>query len=141
MSNSESFDIQSDSGLESAVRTETGYDTGKLSDSDLTSLIESAKRVLALKANVTNFYTERGLAVALLGVTCAKAKGVMENSPVQVKNLAGQDVTFRTTDGSSLQIAQYEDMVQMGLSEASSTDAGVQGLELSGTYYSDNSSL
>jgi len=141
MSNSESFDIQSDSGLESAVRTETGYDTGKLSDSDLTSLIESAKRVLALKANVTNFYNERGLAVALLGVTCAKAKGVMENSPVQVKNLAGQDVTFRTTDGSSLQIAQYEDMVQMGLSEASSTDAGVQGLELSGTYYSDNSSL
>jgi len=139
----EPFDITSDSELMAAVRDETQYTQSQLPDSDpdnpdLEGLVDSAKRVLALKANVTQFYDDRGLAVALLGVTCAKAKGAVENSPVRVKNLAGQDVTLRTSDGSSLQLAEYEDMIQLGLSEATSTDAGVQGLELTGTYYSDN---
>jgi len=136
----QSYDITSDSDLQSAVRTETGYDTGKLSDDDLQSLIDSAKRVLALKAGVTTFYDDRGLAVALLGVTCAKSKGAVENSPVRVKNLAGQDVTFRDSDGGSLQLGQYEDMTQLGLAESEKTERGVQRLELTGTFYSDNSS-
>ncbi len=136
---SQSYDITSDSELQTAVRTETGYDTGKLSDGDLTSLIDSAKRVLALKADVTDFYDDRGLSVALLGVTAAKAKGTVENSPVRVKNLAGQDVTFRDSDGGSLQLGQYEDMTELGLAESEKTDRGVQGLELTGTYLSDSS--
>jgi len=137
----ESYDITSDSDLQSAVRTETGYDTGKLSSDDLSDLIDSAKRVLALKAGVTNFYDDRGLSVALLGVTAAKTKGAVENSPVRVKDLAGQDVTFRDSDGDSLQLGQYEDMTQLGLAESEKTERGVQRLELTGTFYSDNSSV
>jgi len=95
---------------------------------------------LALKAGVENFYDDRGLAVALLGVTSAKSKGAVENSPVRVKNLAGQDVTFRDSDGDSLQLSQYEDMTQLGLAESEKTERGVQRLELTGTFYSDNSS-
>jgi len=136
----ESYDITSDNDLQSAVRTETGYDEGTLSNDDLENLIDSAKRVLALKAGVTSFYSDRGLAVALLGVTCAKAKGAVENSPVRVKNLAGQDVTFRDSDGGSLQLGQYEDMTQLGLAESNETERGVQRLELTGTFYSDTSS-
>lgn len=136
----EPYDITSDSDLKTAVRTETQYDEKALSTDDLNNLIESAKRVLSLKAGVTSFYDDRGLAVALLGVTAAKAKGSVENSPVRVDNLAGQDVTFRTSDGSSLQIAQYEDMTQLGLAESEKTDEGVQRLELTGTWLSDSSS-
>jgi hypothetical protein len=137
----QNWDITTDSELKSAVRTETQYDTGKLSDSDLDGLVDSAKRVLAIKADVTSFYDDRGLAVALLGVTCAKAKGAVENSPVVTKNLAGGDVTFRTSDGSSLQLAQYEAMTQDGLSESESTDAGPQPVRFTNDYFSDSSSL
>lgn len=59
----ESWDITDDTELESAVRTETQYDTGKLSTDDLSGLVESAKRVLAVKAGVTSFYDDRGLSV------------------------------------------------------------------------------
>jgi len=79
--------------------------------------------------------------VALLGVTAAKTKGAVENSPVRVKDLAGQDVTFRDSDGDSLQLGQYEDMTQLGLAESEKTERGVQRLELTGTFYSDNSSV
>lgn len=139
--NDEIWDIQDDSDLEDAVYDETQYDENELSQSDLSGLIDSAKRVMALKADVTSFYDDRGLAVALLGVTAAKAKGAVENSPVRVKNLAGQDVTFRDSDGGSLQLAQYEDMTQLGLAESEKTERGVQRLELTGTYTSDNSTL
>jgi hypothetical protein len=137
----QNWDITTDSELKSAVRTETQYDTGKLSDSDLDGLVDSAKRVLAIKADVTSFYDDRGLAVALLGVTCAKAKGAVENSPVVTKNLAGGDVTFRTSDGSSLQLAQYEAMTSEGLSSSDSTDAGPQSIRFTNDYFSDSSSL
>lgn len=134
----EPWDITSDTELKTAVRSETQYDTGKLSDTDLDNLIESAKRVLALKANVTTFYDDRGIATALLGVVCAKSKGAVENSPVVTKNLGASDVTFRASDGSSLQLGQYEEMTQLGLSNAETTDAGVQGIEMTRDWLNDS---
>ena len=134
VANNESFDITDDSDLQSAVRTETGYDDGKLSSDDLTGVIESAKRVLALKADTTGFYDDRGMAVALLGISCAKAKGRTENQPVQVKNLGTDDVTFRTSDGGSLQVTQYEQMTQLGLSNADNTDAGTTSIRFTNNF-------
>ena len=134
VANDESFDITNDSDLQTAVYSETGYDDGKLSTDDLASLIDSAKRVLALRADTTGFYDDRGTAVALLGVTCAKAKGRVENQPVQVKNLGTEDVTFRTSDGSSLQLGQYEQMTQLGLSNADNTDAGTTRIRFTNNY-------
>jgi len=132
--NSETFDITTDTELQSALRTETAYDTDILPPDDTEGLISSAKRELALKADITNFYDDRGTAVALLGLLCAKAKGRVENQPVQVKNLGTEDVTFRTTDGSSLQLQQYEDMVQLGLSNADNTDTDTASLRLTNTH-------
>jgi len=136
-SNDQEYDITSDPELQAAVRHETQYDSGKISTEDLEGLVRSAKRVLSLKADVTSFYDDRGIAVALLGITCAKAKGSVENSPVQVKNLGTEDVTFRASDGTSLQLGQYEEMTRLGLTESDTTDAGVQGLRLTNTFLHD----
>jgi hypothetical protein len=132
--NSEPFDIIDDSDLTNAVRAETGYDDGKIAPSDFDSLIDSAKRDLALMADVTNFYDDRGTAVALWGILCVKAKGHVENQPVVTDNLGPDDVTFRTTDGSSLQVHQYEQSIQRGLSNADNTDAGTTKIRFTNTY-------
>jgi len=137
VANNESFDIQNNDDLKSAVRTETGYtSTEKLPPEALDGVIASAKRVLALRADTTAFYDDRGMTVALLGVSCAKAKGRMENQPVQVKDLGTDTVTFRTPDGSSLQLGQYEQMTQLGLSNADTTDAGTTSIRFTNTFMS-----
>jgi len=138
----ESWDITSDSDLRDAIRDETHYTDDRLPQTntdgpDLDGVVESAKRVLALRAGVTDFYSERGLAVALLGIACAKAKGAVENSPVRVKNIGAEDVTMRTSDGTSLQVQSYEEMVMLGLAEASSTDAGTKDIVFTNTFYHD----
>ncbi len=145
MTNNAPWDITDDEELKSAVRDETQYTEKQLptdnSDGpDLNGLVDSAKRVLALKAGVTSFYNDRGVSVALLGVTCAKAKGAVENSPVQVKNVAGDDVTFRVSDGGSLQLAEYEEMTRLGLSESQTADDGPTSLGMTRTFLSDSSS-
>jgi len=140
VANDAAFDIIDDASLRDAVRGETGYSEDKLSVEDLNDLTNSAKRLLSLRADTTDFYEDRGTAVALLGVTAIKAKGRVENQPVQVKNLGIDDVTFRTTDGSSLQVAEYEDMVQLGLSNADNTDVGTTSIRFTNTHLSDSSS-
>lgn len=137
------WDIQDDDELYAAIRDETDYGTAKLpstddTGTDIKGIVQSAKRLLALKADVTTFYDDRGIAVALLGIACAKAKGAVENSPVQVKDVSGENVTFRTSDGSSLQIEQYEEMTQLGLSESDKTDTAVHNIEFTNDYLNDS---
>lgn len=139
MTNDESWDITSDGELKRAVYGETQYDETQLPAADLDAQLKSAKRVLALDAGVTSFYDDRGIAVALLGITCAKAKGAVENSPVLVENIAGQDTRFRESNGDSLQLSQYEDMVQLGMAESEKTDKGTEEIRLTNTYLSDSS--
>lgn len=140
MANSEPFDIQDDSDLKDAVRGETQYNDNELSEADLDRIIKSAKRVLALRAEVTQFYNDRGIAVALQGITSAKAKGAVENSPVVVDEVAGNNVRFRTSDDSDIQLQQYEMMTEKGLAQSDVTDAGVQGIHLTRTWLTDSSS-
>jgi len=135
--NNEDFDVTSDNELRSAVRGLTDYDEGMVDGPSLRDLTKAAKRELALQADITSFYDDRGTAVALTGTLCALAKGHVENSPVLSDNIGPNDVTFRTTDGSSLQVAQYESMVQRGLANADTTDAGTKGLRLTNTFYGD----
>ncbi len=66
--NDEPYDITSDTQLRDAVYTETQYSKDKhITEDDVDGLIESGKRVLALRADVSDFYGDRGIAVALLG--------------------------------------------------------------------------
>jgi hypothetical protein len=136
--NNADFDITTDTDLRDAVRTETQYTETQLSTEDIDGLVDSGKRVLALRADVSDFYGDRGVAVALLGIVCAKVKGAAENQPVRVDNVGPNDVTFRTSDGSSLQLGQYEDMTQLGLSEAEAVDDAIQGVEFTNTHFNDS---
>jgi len=136
--NNADFDITADTDLRDAVRTETQYTETQLSTEDLDGLIDSGKRVLALRADVSDFYGDRGIAVALLGIVCAKAKGATENQPVRVDNVGPNDVTFRTSDGSSLQLGQYEEMTQLGLSNAESVEDAIQGVEFTNTHFNES---
>jgi len=131
---SESFDITSDTELSSAVRTETGYDSDKVDSGDMDGLIDSAKRELALMADSTNFYADRGITHALVGLTCVKAKAHVENQPVTTKNLGPDDVTFRTTDGSSLQVQQYEESIRRGLANSGETEEGTETIRFTNTH-------
>ena len=140
MSNGQSWDITSDSDLKNAVRSLTQYDDAELSTSELDELIKGSKRILALKAGVKDFYQDRGLAVALLGTLAARSKAAVENSPLQVKDVSGQNVTFRTSDGDSLQVAQYEEMTRLGLSESTKTDDAIQNITFTNDYFSDSAS-
>ena len=140
MANNQPFDITDDTELIHAVRTETGYgpellETNSPEGTDLTGLVESAKRDLALRADITSFYEERGTAVALLGVTCIKAKSAVENVPVRAESIAAQDTTFRTTDGTSFQINDYERLVEQGLSSASSVSDTADDIHLTNTFF------
>lgn len=135
--NDQPYDITSDGDLRDAVRTETLYDDTTLSTRQLDGLVDSGKRVLALRADVSDFYGDRGLAVALLGIVAAKAKGAVENEPVRVDNIGPNDVTFRTSDGSSIQVAEYEEMTQLGLSNATAVDDAIQGVTFTNTHYND----
>ena len=128
------WDITNDEQLKQAIRSLTSYDKNKLSESELDGVISHAKRELALRADTTGFYDDRGMAVALLGISASVAKGRTENQPVQVKNLGTDDVTFRTSDGGSLQVTQYEQMTQLGLSNADNTDAGTTSIRFTNNF-------
>jgi hypothetical protein len=131
----EPFDITTDEELRAAVRSETQYDESKLPADDLKELVDSAKRDLALRAGVESFYDDRGITQALIGVLAAKAKGAVENSPVVTKDLAGENVTFRSSDGQSLQLSQYERMVERGLSNSGVEDASPPPITFTNTFF------
>lgn len=135
-----SYDITSDNEAKNAVRRLTQYDESDISTSDLDGVLEDAKREIALRSEATKWYSDRGLGHALVGMTAALAKGAVENSPVRVANIGPNDTTFRTSDGESLQLGQYEDMVQRGLAESDETSAGTQSIRLTNTWLNDTRS-
>jgi len=49
-------------------------------------------------------------------------------------------VTFRASDGDSLQVGEYEGMTRLGLAESEATDAGVRNLRVTNAFLSDSSS-
>ncbi len=115
-----SYDITSDRDLHQFVRAETDYaDTrDELPQSRLSTLTESAKLRLAVKANVDEgWYSDRGLGLALLGVTCIKAKASVENHSVESWSIRGGDVDIqaRDSDGESIQYTAYERMIADGM--------------------------
>lgn len=132
-----SWDIDDNGGLIDTVRSETGYDESRLPTDALSSIIKSAKRELALRAGVESFYDDRAITMALQGLVEAKAKGRVENSPLSVKNIGPEDVTLRVPDGSELQVAQYEEMIQLGLAEANTDRGGPEPLRVTNAYFND----
>lgn len=122
------YEITSDTELDERVRAETGYDDtpDELPQADLDTLRANAKLRLAVDGGVDDgWYDERALGMALLGVTCIKAKARVENYSVSSWSLGGGDVSIdvRDSDGDSIQMTEYENMVQMGMARADSVNA------------------
>lgn len=116
----EDFDLTSNSELKAEVRDMTDYtDTSLLSESQLDTNVRVAKRILATELGVTDFYNDRGVALALLGVTCIEAKSTVENdSTVSYDFGGGISVESRESDGDSLQVQRYENLIEKGMSES-----------------------
>lgn len=132
------WDITSNEELKDAVRSLTQYDKERLDVTELDALVDDGKRTLALKADITQFFDDRGIAVALLGIVAARAKGAVENSPVEVKDISGQNVRFRSSTGDSLQLSQYESLTQLGLSESEKTDDTAEMITFTNDYLTDS---
>jgi hypothetical protein len=134
------YDITSNTELDERVRAETGYEDtpDELPQSDLETLRANAKLVLATDAGVDDgWYTDRGLGLALLGVTCVKAKARVENYSVSSWSLGGGDVSIEVedSDGSSIQMTEYENMIQMGMARADDVDATLTATNINSASY------
>jgi len=136
--NDQPWDVTSGTDVEASVRGLTDYGDAEIDDSTFTEILNAAKRELALRADVTDFYDDRGLAQALVGMTCVQAKAHVENQPVRTDNIGPNDVTFRTTDGSSLQVGQYEQMIQTGLAHADEGDSAKPNIYLTNGYMTED---
>lgn len=114
-----SWDITTDTELETAVRHETGYEVSDLSDDRLGSIIDRAKHRLNLRTGASDWFSDSGLGLALFGYACIRAKASIENIPLDSYNLLDEDVSFDTDDpDDSIQLQQWHQDVQEGLSNS-----------------------
>lgn len=139
-----SFDITDKSGLQSKVRSETGYDDtpDELPASDLGDLVDDAMLLLAVKAGFTesDYFSDRGATLALLGASCIKSKASVENITVDSWSIGSGDVAIDASGAGDEDrvFAEYEDMMETGLakSEAATESAFPTNIN-SGTYIRD----
>lgn len=123
-----SFDITSDTELKDRIRDETQYEdeSFELPNTDLDGLIDTAKMKVALESGSEDWYSDRGLGLALLAYSCMRAKASMENAGIEGYELGDQEVTVSNANpDTSQQIQQWADDVATGLSNAdTSSDDG-----------------
>lgn len=122
------YDISSNDDLKRLVRAETLYEDSpdELPESTLDDQIDSAKLYVHTKTGSDAWYTDRGLGLVLLGYTAAKAKGAVENISVDGWTVGGGDVSIDASgagDPDQVQFAQYEEMIQTGLSTSDSVES------------------
>lgn len=118
-----SYDITSDSELETAARDQTSYDTSELpgdhQSGQMQGLIESAKRVLHLKTGSDQWYSDRGYGHALTVLTQMKMKEAVENVNISSYGIGDEQVSFSETDpDTSQQIRSWSEELNMALSES-----------------------
>lgn len=119
-----SYDIADDDDLYSRVRSETQYaeTSDELDQPTLLTLVENAKYELDVKAGVSSsdFYSDKGVTLALLGLTCIKAKASVENITVNGWTIGGGDVSVEVDDpdAEDYNFARFEAMMNDGLVES-----------------------
>jgi len=124
------FAITSDSELKERVYAATSYDDSpdELPDSQLSTILDTAKLRLYQEAGSDNWYSSDGLGLALFAYTAMRAKASVENIPLDSYDLGDEVVEFNTDDpDNSVQLNQWADDVAAGLAafEEGSDDARV----------------
>lgn len=104
--------------LRDKVYAATSYDNSpdELPQSQLDTIIDTVQMRLSIEADSEQWYSDKGLSLALLGYTCMRAKASMENIPLQSYTLGDETVSFDTDDPEdSVQLQQWAEDIATGL--------------------------
>jgi hypothetical protein len=130
------FAITSDTELEEAVRDKTSYsDTGDEWPADQAGgNLEDAKRVLYMKTDSTEWYSDVAYGQALVAMTAMKAKEAVENINIDSYGIGDESLSFSNADPeSSQQIQSWSSEVNEGLAESKVNFTKKQDLQLRNT--------
>lgn len=134
------FAIESDADLEEAVRDKTSYANradelpGTSSSGQMKGVTDDAKRVLYMRTNSDDWYTDVGYGQALVALTAMKAKEAVENVNIQSYGIGDEAVSFTNADpDDSQQIQSWSAEVDEGLAQSSIEFQDSQSLSLSNT--------
>jgi hypothetical protein len=130
------FAITSDIELEEAVRDKTSYsDTGdEWPTTQAGGNVEDAKRVLYMKTDSTEWYTDVAYGQALVAMTAMKAKEAVENINIDSYGIGDESLSFSNADpDSSQQIRSWSSEVNEGLAESKVNFDKKQDLQLRNT--------
>lgn len=121
-------EITTDGELITRVRAATGYDESDLSQSDIESLLATAKLRLSSETGASDWYSDSGLGLSLFAYTCMRVKAAVENIPLQSYSLGDETVSFKTSNETdSLQMSQWAEDVRVGIE---SSDAVTESARL-----------
>lgn len=120
------YDITSDTELKDAVRSETLYNdtSDELTEPDLDGIIDNTKMLVHAKTGSSSWFSDRGLGLVLLGLTCARAKAAVENLAIQSLSLEPISLEARDSNGNEVQFQQYEEYVSIGMSSTNVSTGG-----------------
>lgn len=130
------FAITSDAELEEAVRDKTSYsDTGdEWPSAQAGGNLEDAKRVLYMKTDSTEWYSDVAYGQALVAMTAMKAKEAVENINIDSYGIGDESLSFSNADPeSSQQIQSWSSEVNEGLAESKVNFTKKQDLQLRNT--------
>lgn len=120
-----SFAVTSDAELETAVRDKTSYSAtaDELPGSDTTGqfkgIMEDAKRVLYMRTDSDQWYSDIGYGQALVAMTALKAKESVENIHIQSYGIGDENLTFSNAGpDESQQITSWANEVNEGIDKS-----------------------
>lgn len=120
-----SYEITSDRELMSRVRGLTGYEDmpDELPIQELESIVETAKLNVDLEYGSTDWYSDKGLGLVLLGTTCIYAKAQVENYSVQSYSIGDESVEVQDAGPEdSAQFQTWANLVSEGAKNSDSVD-------------------
>lgn len=130
------FAITDDSELEEAVRDKTSYsDSGdEWPTTQAAGNIEDAKRILYIKTDSDNWYTDVAYGQSLVAMTAMKAKEAVENINIDSYGIGDESLSFSNADpDDSQQIRSWSSEINEGLNESKLNFDKRQDLQLRNT--------
>jgi hypothetical protein len=115
------FALTSDAELKTAVRDATSYDdvTDELPETQLTGLLEDAKREMYGRTGADEWYSDVNYGQALKAWTCIVVKAAVENINIESYNIADEAITLTNADpDDSQQIQLWMNQVNRALNQS-----------------------
>jgi|APHM01.1.fsa_nt_gi hypothetical protein len=131
---------QSNAELRRFVRTITNYERADVSNSELDTHIKLAKLRIKNETNSTDFFTDDGLAQAVLFTTAILVKSAVENYSVSGYIVGGQEIDVSDVSApDSAQFQTWSTLISDGLESSAQTVRGAEGLTNTASYINGDS--